>query len=633
MRFTKLTILIALGLGFIKSAAHDLDSIASISDSLIEVRIELLDEYIAYHQNDTPSIMNARMYLAQAYMDIGFSDRALAELDQIYGYYKTRSDSVGITESLNKFSEAYSSIQEFKSALEYALLARRSTNDSGLLKGTYHRLGYLHFNLEQYDSARYYFNTSIKAHLEANEQPIKSMLMLTALSLKENDYDKALSEFLSMENQGLDQASAKLQYVTYKFISALYQRKGNVKASKQYSVKLAKLEHFRPILERDLDFLETVVEADKLAGNYEVAFKSQMKYVDQIRKYYRNNLTNQLASYQKLFQLKEKESAIELLEKENQLYELKQRENKSFVVILFLGIIVLLLMLMLGYRMLVIRTRTNKELKLLNKQISSQRKDLSDKNQLLEQTIKELKGTQSQLIQAEKMASIGSFVSGVAHELNNPINILNGGLQVIERNLKEMEPDQDKKHRDLIDDINIMLRESSFSITKINRIIQALVIATYTDQTPVEVDFTEIIDNVKLAFRPSAFPDIKFVQEVESVKLTCFPNRIHHAIKAILENAFYYAGLATNEEKIVKISVHQEGEELLVNIENNGPSIPKTDLLKIFDPFYTTKDDGESPGLGLYFAFSAVTEHNGLIIAKNAGEWVVMSLKFPLYNK
>ncbi len=73
-----------------------------------------------------------------------------------------------------------------------------------------------------------------------------------------------------------------------------------------------------------------------------------------------------------------------------------------------------------------------------------------------------------------------------------------------------------------------------------------------------------------------------------------------------------------------------EGESLEVRIENNGPAIPEDHLIRIFDPFYTTKDDGVSPGLGLYFAFSAVKEHEGRIEAKNEGDRVVFTMTLPV---
>lgn len=632
MRATKATFVLFLTIFSGIVSAQSLDEISSIPDSLIDLRMTKLEEYIATNNKDSAKAMEARLALAKEYTDMRLSDQAIEELNKALAFYKSKEDSSGIAKSLFRISEAYSSIQDYTTALGYVLECLEIATDAHLIKDLHHRLGYLYFNLQQFDSARSYFKKSIVLHEKLGVQPISSLLMLTGLSLAEENYDQALTEFLSIENRGLQDASLAMQYLTYKFISAIYLRKGNRAGSAVYLQKIAELGEVKH-LERDLDFLETLVVSDTVAGDYRSAVANQLKYTTQLRSYYKNDLIDQLANYQKLYELKEKENAIGLLEAENQLYELKQKESRSYMIILFLGILVLILFLVLSYRILVIRTHTNKELKLLNRQISNHREDLSEKNELLKQTIKELQGTQNQLIQSEKMASIGTFVSGVAHELNNPINILNGGLQVIERNLREMEPDQDKKHRELIEDINVMLRESSFSITKINRIIQALVIATYTDRSPVEVDFSEIIDNVKLAFRSSDFLNTKFIQEIESVKFKCFPNRIHHAIKAVLENAFYYAALSEKQEKIVKITVAQEQEELVLKIENNGPKIPETDLLKIFDPFYTTKDDGESPGLGLYFAFSAVTEHDGQIFAKNVGQWVVMNIRFPLTKK
>ena len=96
-----------------------------------------------------------------------------------------------------------------------------------------------------------------------------------------------------------------------------------------------------------------------------------------------------------------------------------------------------------------------------------------------------------------------------------------------------------------------------------------------------------------------------------------------------MENAFYYAKKSNTNEQFVRIEVKEKSKGLVVKIENSGPTIPEDDLLKIFDPFYTTKDDGESPGLGLYFAFSAVEEHRGSISASNKSGNVVFTMRLP----
>ena len=608
--------------------SYQLDSIADLPDSLLDIKIAAYEQIIEDSQ-DSLVKANAHLTLADEYLFLKFSDRAIEEYNHALDLYKSEQDSAGISQVLSRLSTAYSTVQQYQDALRYALMIPQYTSDLEVLKVNSHQIGYVYFNLFQPDSAEKYFRKAIDQYEQSGDVPVASLLMLAGLQIDKKEYAKALDDLLSLESKGLSTGTKTSQYFTFNFISALYKKLGNARMSKVYMSKRDSLKITEADIPRPLDFLETNVIADTLSKNYQAAIENQRQYIQELKAFYKNDLSTQLANFQKLYELQEKEGQIELLEKENQLYELRQHESKFYLIILVLSVIVLFLGLLLAYRLLVLRNKRNNELKVLNERISTQSDDLQEKNQLLEKTIKELKGTQSQLIQSEKMASIGSFVSGVAHELNNPINILNGGLQVIERNLGEMEFD-DAKHQDLLDDIQIMLKESSFSIAKINRIIQALIIATYTDKTPVEVDFVEIIDNVKIALRDeSSKGSVKFIQEIESVLFTCFPNRIHHAIKSVLENAFYYARQSSPDEAFVKLALKELEKSLVVTIENSGPAIPEQDLLKVFDPFFTTKDDGESPGLGLYFAFSAVKEHRGTISASNADGHVTFTMTFP----
>ncbi|WP_258101038.1 ATP-binding protein [Marinoscillum pacificum] len=608
--------------------SYQLDSIADLPDSLLDVKIAAYEKIIESSRDSTIKA-KAHLTLGDEYLDLKFSDRALEQYKSALDLYKIDQDSVGISQALAKLSTAYSTVQQYHDALRYALLIPDYSTDLEVLKVNSHQIGYVYFNLFLPDSAEKYFRQAIRQYEITDDVPVASLLMLAGLQIDQGKYENALQGMLELEEKGISTGTKTSQYFTYNFISALYKKLGNQRMSRVYLIKRDSLHITEDDVPRPLDFLETNVIADTLSMNFKDAIENQRKYILELKAFYKNDLSTQLANFQKLYELQEKEGKIELLEKENQLYELRQHESKFYLIILVLSVVILFLGLLLAYRMLVLRNKRNNELKVLNERISTQSDALQEKNDLLQHTIKELKGTQSQLIQSEKMASIGSFVSGVAHELNNPINILNGGLQVIERNLGEMEFD-DNKHQDLLDDIQIMLKESSFSIAKINRIIQALIIATYTDKTPVEVDFVEIIDNVKIALREeSSKGDVKFIQEVESVRFTCFPNRIHHAIKSVLENAFYYARQSSPDEAFVRIALKELEKSLVVTIENSGPAIPEADLLKVFDPFFTTKDDSESPGLGLYFAFSAVKEHRGTISASNADGHVTFTMTFP----
>ncbi|MEQ9051706.1 MAG: ATP-binding protein [Marinoscillum sp.] len=605
------------------------DSLVTGEDQSIESRILDLSRQIEAH-SDTLSLARYTFLLGKEYAKMDFTDKALEELNQSFRFYRAAGDSAGMADVLRQISFTYSLVQEYDKALDFILRARGYARDLKQTREINHRIGYVYFNLKQLDSAEKYLNIAVVQYARTGEVGANSMINLAGINIARARYKDGLSGLLQVEREGLQSLTPSAQYFVFNFISALYMKLGNAVMSRQYRSKRDSLSVDLAHLEKTLDFYETNIIADTLVGDYTAAVQKQGKYVEQLKSYYKNNLTTQLANYQKLFELQEKEMAIDLLEKENQVYELRQYESRSYIIILILGVTVLLLVILITYRSLSHRNKLNKELQALNAQISSQHDDLQHKNDLLKKIINDLKGTQYQLIQSEKMASIGSFASGVAHELNNPINILSGGLQVIEKNLAEVMNAHSETQEELLEDIYLMLRESNARISKINRIIQALIIATYTDHSPKILDFTEIVDNVLIAFSRTSHPEVRFSTKVDSVSLECFPNRIHHALKAVLENAFFFAKESASEEKCVWVAASQKGESLEVRIENNGPAIPEDHLIRIFDPFYTTKDDGVSPGLGLYFAFSAVKEHEGRIEAKNENDRVVFTMTLPV---
>lgn len=609
---------------------QEIDSLLAAPGAGLDFRVNALEGFREANAQDTSLLAETSYLLGKEYAEVRFTDKALEELNLAYGYFQVEGDSIGMVRVLMMMSFTYSIVQEYNKALEFILRALPYASDIGQTKEIYSSIGYVYFNLSELDSAEKYLQIAAQQYTQTGEAPITPLVNLSGVYVNRRQYQKALEGLLQVEKLGAENGSPSARYFMYNFISALYQRMGNEGKSVEYLRKRDNLEIKEVKITKNLDFYETNFIADTLRGDYAGAVGNQMKYIDQYKEFYKNNLTTQLANYQKLFELKEKEAAIDILEKENQLYQLREDQSTFYLVIAALGIIVLLLVLMIIYRSLIVRTILNKKLTTLNAQISQQKEDLHQKNTLLEETIKNLHETQFQLIQSEKMASIGAFVSGVAHELNNPINIVSGGLQVIERNLSELLKEAAVHDAELLEDVNVMLRESSLSISKINRIIQALILATYTDRKPVSVSITEIIDNVRLGLNLGGYSDIVFSQKTSPIKIECFPNRLHHAIKGVLENAFYYAQRAEGEVKTVSISTVKAGNKLEIRVENNGPMIPEEDLSKIFDPFFTTKEDGQSPGLGLYFAFSATMEHQGSIEAWNEDGLVVFRIQLPL---
>lgn len=608
----------------------ELDEVLALPDSLIDLRIEKLQQFSRDTTKSELQLARANFQLAEDYRKMGFTDKSLELLSQSFHYYQLINDSVGLSMVMNTTSMTYSRVQEYDQALEALRKAEKYAQSMDQRKLIHANMGYVFFNLMQLDSAEKYLKISAIEYEELGELPIFPLMNLCGVNVARRAFDEALSGLLELERKGVDNLSLSSKFYLFSFIAALSHRQGDTHRTRLYINKRKQLEAEQGEVTNSLDFYETMAAADTLLEDYKSAAKYQQKYIALYKQLNKNNLATQLANYQKLFELKEKEAEIDLLEKENQLISLRQQKSRFYLVIAVLGILVLLLVIIIIYRSLVVRTMMNHQLTELNSKISKQKEDLRDQNELLENTISDLKQMQAKLIRSEKMASIGVFVSGVAHELNNPINVVNGGLHVIERNLSELLDGDLGNDPQLLEDVDTMLKESGRSIEKINKIIQALIMATYTDQTPIKVDISQVIDNVLLGLDLYEYRDLKFSRDTPSQQIECFPNRIHHAIKSLLENAFHFARKSESAKGSVTINTSLRDEELTLVVMNNGPKIQEDQLLKIFDPFFTTKEDEMSPGLGLYFAFSAVSEHHGSIEAMNTHEGVAFEMQIPL---
>lgn len=627
-----LTVLLFIVVSNIPLAQESLGiyELLAMPDSVREERIQHLENYLVSRSPDTVYLAAATLKLGQDYAELGFTDKALEKLNESLKYHQHLNDSAGICTVFRNISFTYSRVQDYERALNTLLSAERFSIGLEERKEINASFGYIYFNLTELDSAEKYLRLAASQYRQTGQIPTGALLNLSGVNVSRGNYREALKGLLELERMGLSNMVPTSRFYVLHFIAALYQKTGNAAMSRKYLDKTDSLRKKEGPVTNSLDFYETIASADTLMGNYQRAVRNQQKYIELYKSYNKNNLSTQLANYQRLFELKEKESALGLLEKENQLILLRQEKSRFYLIIAILGIVVLLLVIILIYRSLIQRTLMNKRLTQLNEQIVHQKEDLNEQNQLLQKTIGDLKQTQDKLIQSEKLASIGVFVSGVAHELNNPINVVSGGLYVIERNVSELLSGELAGDRHLLNDLEVMLKESGKSISKINKIIQALCMATYTDTNPVKMDIAQIIDNVLLGLNLYEFRDVDFEKDTPSVVVECFPNRIHHALKSVLENAFYYCRLSVQTKKWVAISCEKKEQTLKISIRNNGPAIAQQDLVKIFDPFFTTRDDSLSPGLGLYFAFSAISEHRGTIEAFNAESGVVFEVTLPL---
>jgi signal transduction histidine kinase len=246
---------------------------------------------------------------------------------------------------------------------------------------------------------------------------------------------------------------------------------------------------------------------------------------------------------------------------------------------------------------------------------------------------------QDELIRNEKMASLGTLTTGIAHEINNPLNFISGGLHalktlMIQFNINENEASTEKKELAL--KMDKIMENSLEGVQRASEIITSLkFFANPGKMVKSENDLDAILFSVMLSIERKIPYNVSFSKDIPGgIKIYCYEEQIQQVIINILHNAL--EALAEMDEKLhrkIHISASRikkdKKDMTCISIRNNGPSIPEADIKKIFDPFFTLKDDSTGKGLGMSISYMIVKEHNGWIEARNEGEWVVFDVILP----
>ncbi len=217
------------------------------------------------------------------------------------------------------------------------------------------------------------------------------------------------------------------------------------------------------------------------------------------------------------------------------------------------------------------------------------------------------KALRLQLLQTEKLAAIGELVSGVAHELNNPLTSVLGYAQLLQA--ADVAPE-------IRDDLRTIYQEAQRSA----KIIENLL--TFARKETSEKHYTDINqvlkDTLKLRAYQLKVDDVELLSELdENLPWTmAAPHQLQQAFLNLINNA-HQAVMGSLGQRCLILRTETDGKVIRVLIMDNGPGIPEEHIGKIFDPFFTTKDVGQGTGLGLSIAFGIVQEHGGRIWAES----------------
>lgn len=266
--------------------------------------------------------------------------------------------------------------------------------------------------------------------------------------------------------------------------------------------------------------------------------------------------------------------------------------------------------------------------------LSKLEREIQERSEVLEKTLKELKETQAQLVHSEKMASLGQLVAGIAHEMNNPIaaslSSSNAVLKHIERSKRGEENLNDEKVREDLEETIQFLRHG---LDRTTNIIADLKVFSKKDVAGMkEVNIHEGLDSTLNILRGSIRDS-----NIAIHKNYGYPGKVECSLglmNQVFMNVFQNSIDAIKDKGQIWITTQREGDNVKILIKDNGHGVKKDNLPKVFDPFFTTKDVGEGIGLGLSISYSIMREHKGTIsINGEEGQGTEVSIVLPIQQR
>ncbi|HEU4861685.1 MAG TPA: ATP-binding protein [Chitinophagaceae bacterium] len=273
---------------------------------------------------------------------------------------------------------------------------------------------------------------------------------------------------------------------------------------------------------------------------------------------------------------------------------------------------------------------------------------IEEANKTLTQTLNELKATQAQLIQSEKMASLGELTAGIAHEIQNPLNFVNNFSEVSSELIDEMKEQLEKGNEEdakaIADEIKMSLEKINFHGKRADGIVKSMLQHSRTSNNKKEpTDINALADEyLRLAYHGMRAKDKVFNAAIktdfdESIGLIKIISQdIGRVILNLITNAFYAVmekkKLDQRYEPTVIVSTKRVDNKIEIKVKDNGTGIPQKALDKIFQPFFTTKPTGQGTGLGLSLSYDIVTKGHGgeLKVETTEGEYTEFSIILPV---
>jgi signal transduction histidine kinase/predicted negative regulator of RcsB-dependent stress response len=509
----------------------------------------------------------------------------------------------------------------FKEAKKIAV--RINSNARSLLASL--NLGRIYLEKGNYDSALYHENDA-RSIIDSSgwEKYLSTILYYSGRAyMGKGDTIQALRAFYQSIESAIKQNNTDALTRGYHNLANYHITRKQKDSSVYYAVKsvdvMKKLGAVTQIEYHLGNAYEGLHDAYQLNNQFDSAYK-YIALAQAVNDSINQRRIRSLAEFQKL--TLDEQQRLQASERDRVLYR-----NKIRTAVLLAGIAVLLLLAVIFYR----NNRQKQKAKIK-----------------IEHAYDNLKSTQQQLIQAEKMASLGELTAGIAHEIQNPLNFVNNFSEVNKELADELKTELATGNTQLVNEIADDIKGNSEKINhhgkRADAIVKGMLQHSRTSSGQKEPTNINVLadEYLRLAYHGLRAKDKSFNATTKTdydesiANINIIPQDIGRCILNLITNAFY---AITEKKKLagagyeptMTISTKKLNDMVLIRVRDNGMGIPQKIRDKIFQPFFTTKPTGQGTGLGLSLSYDIVKAHGGeLKVESMEGEWTEFIIQLPL---
>ena len=537
--------------------------------------------------------------------------------------YRKSGDDENLVDAFNWYVVFLNYQKNFKGILNIYFEAEKillRLNDSDKLQGILGNIGITYKELGKKDSAEIYFKKAYELSTKINSDygRVNHLISLGLLYLDEGRNDEAAKILYQCFSFSYLNNTVIWIGEVYWGVAKLYQKRDNPDSSLFYANKSFENAY------SNSDSTFRIIKAAQLLSelyeekrNYKEAFHFYKLAAAAEDSFYNGEKAQQASVL--LLQEKEKEQEIITTKKE---FKNKLLLYSSFGALLIIAIVTIFLL------------HNNRQQKRSNKKI--------------EKAYLDLKYTQAQLIQSEKMASLGELTAGIAHEIQNPLNFVNNFSDVNKELIEEANNEIDKGNVSEVKSILTDIKENEGKINhhgkRADAIVKGMLQHSRTSTGQKELtDINALCDEyLRLAYHGLRAKDKSFNAEIKTdfdsniEKINVVPQDMGRVLLNLFNNAFYAVNeknkmAGENYKPLVSVKTKKVKGTIEVSVEDNGNGIPGSIKEKIFQPFFTTKPAGQGTGLGLSLSYDIVKAHGGELNVETTGDkGTVFSIQLPV---